>query len=363
MAKHIAFFVSSFNLGGVERAFITLANSFAEDGHKVDFIVSMNEGILKDELNSNVTIIDLGCHKLRDSFTKLYGYIKRNSLDLLITGPTYPNIIAVICNLVAFNKLKVVVTQHSYQDVEMDNLGLIGKIAPYLIKRTYNYSHKVVCVSSGVAEDMINNYNIKSTKISIIYNAVIDSLFISKSKENIDENTAKQIPNKNYLIAVGRLAVVKNYSFMIKAFAKMKKENPNFIYDLIILGEGEEKQNLKQLTVKLGVQNSVHLLGAFSNPLPIMKQAKLFIHSSFSEAMPLVYIEALALKVPVLTVINKGAIEILEDIIPKRVINSHNEELFIEGILEMINENYESKFPTLEKYKSEIIREEFLKII
>jgi glycosyltransferase involved in cell wall biosynthesis len=356
--KHVAIFVSSFNLGGVERAFITLANSFVDDGHAVDFIVSLNEGILKSELNAKVNIVSFDETRLRKSFSKLYYYIKATSADLLITGPTYPNIIAILCNLLAFGKIKIVVTQHNYQDLEMENLGLIGKIAPYLIKLTYKYAYKVVAVSEGVKTDLIDNYNINPQKILVIYNAVLSDSFFRKSQEMVDYNF-----EKNYLVAVGRLEIVKNYPFLLKVYSKMKSEIADFNLDLVILGDGSEKENLEKQILELKLQENVHLLGALSNPLPIIKNAKALIHSSFSESMGLVYVEALALNVPVVTTINKGAIEVLKEVDQKVIIDSHNVNDFITGILKILKNEYPKENATLDKFRSDRIRDSYLNII
>ena len=363
MSKKIALYVSSFNLGGVERAFITLANSFIEDGYKVDFIVSINEGVLKNELNENVNIVDLKCKKLRGSFFKLYRYIKKTSIDLLITGPTYPNIIAIICNLLAFKKINLVVTQHSYQDVEMNNLGLIGKLAPHLIKLTYNHAHKVVAVSKGVKFDLIDNYGIQPKKIEVIYNAVLNESFFEKSEQPIEENIKKLIPHNDYFISVGRLEIVKNHTFLLKIYAKMRNNIPDFKYDLVILGDGSERQKITEKIKDLGIEKNVHLLGAISNPLPIIKEAKILIHTSLSEAMPLVYVESLAFNIPVVTSINKGALEVLDGVEQKKIIYNYNEDEYIEGILELLDNSDFSRPPNLEKFHSDVIKDSFLSLI
>lgn len=355
--RHIAIFVSSFNLGGVERALVTLANSFVEDGHKVDFIVSVNEGVLKSELNIKVNVISFEETRLRKSFAKLYSYIKSTSADLLITGPTYPNIIAIICNLFVFNKTKVIVTQHSYHDVEMKNLGIVGKIAPYLIKLTYNFAHKVVAVSEGVRVDLITNYNINPEKVLVIYNAVLSDSFFEKSNELVEFNFSN-----NYLVAVGRLEIVKNYPFLLNVYSKMKSEIKDFNFDLVILGDGTERENLEKQILELKIQDNVHLLGAVSNPLPFIKGARALIHASFSEAMPLVYVEALALNVPVVTTTNKGAVEILNNIQQKVIIDSYNEDEFISGILEVLKNEYSKDNVFLDKFRSDRIRDSFLAI-
>jgi len=364
MNKYIAFFVSSFNVGGVERAFVNLANGFVSSGHKVDFIASQDIGQLKEELDERVNVIVFKDVRLRKSIFQLYKYIKGNSVDCLITGPTYPNIIALMANLLAIKKIKVIVTQHSYQDVEMKNLGLIGNLAPILIKLTYNLSHKVVTVSEGVRRDMVANYNVRSDKAETIYNAVLDAQFYRKSNEKIDGITKKIIGLNPFIVAVGRLEVVKNYSFMLRAYARIKNENSNFPYDLIILGEGAERLAIENEIKELKLQNCVHLLGAIVNPLPIIKRAKLFIHSSFSEAMPLVYVEALALNVPVVTINNKGAEEILTGVTPKEIVDSHNEQKFIAAIIRMLDTKFESAdFPKLEQFESEKIMDLYLEII
>ena len=108
--KKISIFCSSFKLGGVERALINLANSFVEQGHEATFIVSTDDGILRNELNERIKIVNLGCEKLRHSFYKLYCHLKVTDAEYLISGPTYPNIIALICNIFSFNRTKIIVT-------------------------------------------------------------------------------------------------------------------------------------------------------------------------------------------------------------------------------------------------------------
>lgn len=363
MGKHIAFFVSSFKIGGVERAFVTLANSFVEDGHKVDFIVSENVGELKEELNTDVTIIDFKSSRLRKSFVKLFRYLKTTKADCIITGPTYPNVLSILCNLLTFNRVKVIISQHSYQDIEMINLGLIGKLAPFITKRTYNLAEKVIAVSDGVRTDLINNYNVRPDKVVTIYNAVINDTFFEKANEKQETIIANQISSKPYLIAVGRLELVKNFSFMLKAFAKLKSTNTNFNHDLVILGDGTERDNLRKEIMHLGIDDSVHLLGAFKNPLPIIKGAKLFIHTSFSEAMPLVYIEALALRVPIVTINNSGAEEILKNVEAKIIVPFHNQEEFIAAIEKMLASKDSLNYPNLEEFKSKKIRDQFLGLL
>lgn len=364
MSKKIAFFVSSLNVGGVERAFVNLANSFVEDGHQVDFIVCQYIGDLISELNLTINVVTLGDSRLRKSILPLYKYIKTSSVDCLITGPTYPNIVALFANFLAFNKTKIFVSQHSYQDIEMQNLGIVGKFAPLLIKRTYNFASKVICVSDGVKTDMIQNYGIKVDKVVTIYNAVLDNSFFKKAEAAIEKNYQSLINDRKYLVAVGRLEEVKNYDFMIHSFAKIKEDIVDFDYDLLVLGEGSERNKLEHLINFLGMKDSIHLLGNFANPLPIVRQARMLLHSSHSESMGLVYVEALALQVQIITLNNNGAQEILKNVKQKEIVASHDHDLFIAAILRSLDKNFEEEeLPDLSSFHSDKIRNSYLELM
>jgi len=57
----------------------------------------------------------------------------------------------------------------------------------------------------------------------------------------------------------------------------------------------------------------VILLGAMSNPFPLMKYAKLILSSSLSEALPTVFLESFALGKTVVATPTMGAIDLLRD--------------------------------------------------
>ncbi len=361
--KHIALFVTSFNVGGVERAFVNLANSFVNNGYKVDLIVCRNIGDLKSELDPRISLIDFKDSRLRECFFQLYKYIRNTSASHIITGPTYPNLVALVANMVAFNKIRVIISQHGYQDIEMEGLGVLGKIAPFLIKRIYNYAFRIVCVSHGVANYLVSEYGISPDKVAVIYNAVLDDDFYRKAQEEIKVKAEYQeILRGNYLVAVGRLAGVKNYPFMLKAFSSFRKFHPD--YRLIILGDGAERDHLQNEIARLSLQQHVILLGSLTNPLSVMKRARLLIHTSLSESMGLIYVEALALKVPVVTVTNSGSEEILKGITPKKIVDSFDEEKFVSAIRGMLETKFaDSDFPSLDDFRCEKIRCQFLNII
>ena len=86
----------------------------------------------------------------------------------------------------------------------------------------------------------------------------------------------------------------KNFSFLINEFYKYYLENNRC--RLVILGDGEEFQNLESLIIKKKLTNAVHLLGRVENVLRYMKDSDAFILSSKWEEMGFVIIRVSACK-------------------------------------------------------------------
>ena len=102
---------------------------------------------------------------------------------------------------------------------------------------------------------------------------------------------------------------VKNQALLLKAYARLKTD-----LHLVLLGKGNQEENLKKLAKKLNIENKVHFLGWQSNPYKYIKNAKLFVLSSNVEGFGNVLVESLILNTPVVsTNCPSGPNEILVD--------------------------------------------------
>ena len=96
--------------------------------------------------------------------------------------------------------------------------------------------------------------------------------------------------DKKIILSVGRLTKQKNFKYLINELNNFLKENKNYI--LIILGDGEEKKELKNLINKLNLNDKVFLLGFKDYPLSYMLKADIFVLSSLWEEVGFVIVEA-----------------------------------------------------------------------
>ena len=82
------------------------------------------------------------------------------------------------------------------------------------------------------------------------------------------------------------------------------------MHNIIILGEGSERESLENYIRENKLENSIKLLGFKSNPYPYIKNADAYILSSRYEGYPLVLCEALVLNKKIISTDCTGAVEV-----------------------------------------------------
>lgn len=162
----------------------------------------------------------------------------------------------------------------------------------------------VISVSQSVKQVMDKLF--PSIKNSIVAYNPIDS-------ERIKEISNLFSPDRNWSIplfcTVGRLVPQKGYDRLIPIVGKLIQEG--FIFQLWIIGEGEERIFLEKLIHEWNLENIVILYGFISNPYPYMAIADWFVCSSQTEGYSTVVTESYIVSTPVITTECAGMNEIL----------------------------------------------------
>ncbi len=312
--NHIAIFIPSLMGGGAERMMVNLANDFSNQGYSVDLIVSVLQGPYINRLSSAVNIVNLKSNRALKSLIPLAKYLKNKKPDVILSALTYVNIVTLIAKIISFSKTKVFVSERSVFSSSCSSLNLPAiNIFLYkkIIKITYSMAEKIICISDAVKNDFIKEINIKNNKLITIYNPAFDSDVLKKSHERISHpwlcNTQLFL-----VVGVGRLNQVKDFATLIKSFKKVLENKKNL--RLIILGEGNLRNNLELLVKDLGIENFVSMPGFVNNPYAYMRSANVFVLSSLYEGFGNVIVEAMACNTPVIsTNCPGGPAEILEN--------------------------------------------------
>lgn len=104
------------------------------------------------------------------------------------------------------------------------------------------------------------------------------------------------LKNKDVLIHVGRLAPEKNHVFLLEVFNEYRKRNPNS--ELLLVGDGPLRESIEEEIEKMGISNSVKMLGIREDVSELLQASDVFLLPSRFEGYPVSIIEAQATGIP-----------------------------------------------------------------
>lgn len=298
----IIFLILSLGGGGAERTYLNILNNINRNLFECKlFLVKGNNNSYLDFLKNDIEVIDLNINP-KYSLFKLRKLIKEEKADIIFSTGYKLNILTIFSKTIRNSNSKIVLRETSYWEKGYN----LKKIWYYLIKFAYNKSDKVVSLSQGIKKHLIDHFKIKENKIETIYNPVDINYILS----NIESNKENHV--KFRFINCARLVEAKNHKLLINAFynANLPLEE----WELFILGDGEEREELEKLVKKYKLENNIKFLGFQKNPFIYMKNSDLFVLSSKWEGFGNVIVESMAVGTPVLaTDCPYGPREILEN--------------------------------------------------
>ena len=303
--SRVALFLRNLNGGGAERVMLNLAQGFAQKGLKVDLLLTKAEGNYLSQVPPEVRLVDFNAAQFdkgkkikfptslqsTTSLPKLVSYLRNEKPTALLSATHFPNEIAVLAKHIARVPTRVVVSEHITLSVESRRVDQVSsRITPQTARLFYPWANGIVAVSTGAAQDLSRITNIPLERIQVIYNPVVNPQLLENAKQSVDHPwfAAGEPP---VVLGVGRLVEQKDFSTLIRAFAKVRQSRPA---RLMILGNGKERKRLDALISELGIENDVAMLGFTNNPYAYMAKAAVFVLSSAWEGLPTVLIEALA---------------------------------------------------------------------
>jgi GalNAc-alpha-(1->4)-GalNAc-alpha-(1->3)-diNAcBac-PP-undecaprenol alpha-1,4-N-acetyl-D-galactosaminyltransferase len=114
-----------------------------------------------------------------------------------------------------------------------------------------------------------------------------------------------------YALAMGRLHHQKGFDVLIRAFARSAGRH---LLDLVIAGEGAEREPLCTLARELRIADRVRFVGHVEQPSSLLAGCEMFVLSSRYEGFPNVLLEAMSFDRPVIsTLLPSGAHAIIAD--------------------------------------------------
>ena len=170
-------------------------------------------------------------------------------------------------------------------------------------------SETIVSVSKSLFDCLVQKCSPLKSKPLIILPPIIDDKF---DEFNALQNTNPlRTSNKLIVLTVARLSSEKRIMDCLRIHHELHEEG--IFFDWYIVGEGNEKDNIKREVSRLRRENSFILVGAQKNIPEWMANADIFVLFSNSEGCPTVVLEALHMQCPVITTAVHGVSEFIQN--------------------------------------------------
>ena len=332
----VAIFIPSLRGGGAERVMVMLANEFASRGYEVDLVLARAEGPYLSNVAENIRVVDLGASRVLTSLPRLVLYLRRERPYAMLSALNHANVTAILAKWIARVSTRIVVSERNNVSLSTQSAqGMMPRIVFRLMGWAYPYADGIIAISSGVADDLAQAVGIARERITVIYNPVMPVCEDHTETSYAHPWFAPGSPP--VILGVGRLTEQKDFFSLIRAFAKVRIQ---YNCRLMILGEGELREELEDLVKSLGLDSDVALPGFVENPYFYMSRAAVFVLSSQWEGLANVLIEALACGCPVVsTDCPSGPSEVLENGKWGRLVPVGNVDALAEAVLATLTED------------------------
>ena len=277
--------------GGAERVASALCNSWSDQGHAVTLMPTFSgKGDCLYELRDEVKLVYLAdlvrcgpfpvVSKVIRVIT-LRKFIIRNAPDVVISFQIHVNIAAILSSL--GKSIPLIVCERSYP-----GLHKVPALISLFRRLLYSRAHTIVCQTKAAKKWLDDRF--PKSKIVIIPNPISFPLPLGRAVPLKPEDFISG--ERSLLLAVGRLVSEKGYGLLIEAFSSVASECKE--WDLVIVGEGENRKALDQVIQNHGLTNRVFLPGEAGNPGDWYDRADLFAMTSWYEGFPNALLEAMS---------------------------------------------------------------------
>jgi len=283
----ILYLANDLTIGGAEEIYLIFSKYLDKKKFDLLFVVIGEMGVIGNEVRKNSPTIFLKIpgrplsliNKIK-AVKKISDICKEFKPDLIHSQLWTSNLLARIVG--KLNNTPVIISE---QNVYIDR----SKRRLYLDWFLSHFTKKIIAVSPPVKDFICNIQKISEKKIIIIPNSFDSHKFI-EHKNSLKREL--KIPNSiPVIISVGMLGRLKNQKLILEALSQIKSK-----YVMLFVGDGPEKQSLKNLTKKLRLNKKVIFLGWRRDMSQLLSISDIFLLSSYTEGLSIALMEAMYMR-------------------------------------------------------------------
>lgn len=301
--------IAPISFGGAENVLLSINRLMDKSRFSPIFSVFLNPRRGENELHErlkalkcDVSIIPMNRKNQINNIFALIKIIRKKNIHVVHTHSYRSDIIGLIASIIV--KKPIVTTVHGWTS---ENRKVM--VYEYLQKKIMRYFDIVIPVSQQI-NDVLIQERVKRSRLRKIGN-IIDFQGLSVDNDLSDLKRQYNIHGKTPVIGViGRLRREKGHIILLRAIALLKKDYPNI--KVLVIGEGDQEPDLRRFVNAEGMENIVCFCGFQKNVCRFYPLFDLFVLPSFTEGTPLVLLEAMYFKKPIIASRTGGIIDLIE---------------------------------------------------
>lgn len=284
---NILYLYTGMNVGGAQRVIVNLMKEMKNNN--TNCILVSCEGKLLEELkqvgikNYILPLKSKKPFKIIDNIKKIISICKSEQIDIIHSHHRFTTFISYFVS--KFCKIELVHTEHNvFPDKNWINIR--GK--------------NIIAVSNMVKNSLIS-HNVNEDYIQVIYNGINTEI----SNLNRENSVLKEFDLEKTYVNIGviaRYSKQKGQIFLLEAIRELI--NQGYKFNLLLIGEGEERSNLEKYISENDLSKRVKLTGNREDIANIINELDFFVLPSVYEGLP----------VSILEIMSQGKIIIATDV-------------------------------------------------
>ncbi len=277
-----------------------------------------------------VFYLDLRLMSAFGSILQFRNTIKNFQPDLLVTYLIHADLFGRIFGYI-FGVKKIVCSQRG-KLLQWEFLRLADFLTKHLVT-------KYIVQTEVAKQELMQKLRLPAGKISIIPNAIDLTEFEFELDKEKKRASLGLSTNNMIITCVSKLRYGKGHEYLLEAFEEIYKEHPKV--KLLIVGDGERKQELLNQTLPYSSRSSILFLGNRYDVKEILRISDIFVLPTLGEGMSNAIMEAMASNLPIVTTNIPENQELIKDKNTGIVVPIRNPLLIATAIVSLVDKEGE----------------------
>ncbi|MDW7774295.1 MAG: glycosyltransferase family 4 protein [Desulfobulbaceae bacterium] len=294
MTCNILHLIDSSGFYGAERVIVTLCQSLPHSS----FSSFLGSFMIPQGMTPEINIIanNLGLKVVpiiqayKFDWHQLKHIINEHKIDIIHCHGYKPSLLSFIAQ--EFSGKNMIITCHLWTNATL-RLKIYALIESLIMRRV----QYVVAVSNDI-KNIISESGVKEENLKVILNGIdINKWQADASLDYANYRMILGLREDSLLIGLfGRLYSQKGHKYLFQALSRLKNKN----IELLCVGDGPLEKELRELSGKLGIDDSIHFLGFRNDIKELLQLTDLVVMPSLDEGLPMAMLEAMAMEKPVI---------------------------------------------------------------